>query len=327
MSSSKRVRVAPSQALFWVFTQNNFLTTELKFPDSVQYAVWTHEHGVGTAENPTGTPHLQGYVEMKKKITMAGMCKLLPKTSFQVRKGTQAQARDYCMKQDSTYRAGPWEHGVFEATAQGERSDLVLFKDAVKDGATNEYLVDNHLEVLAKYPRLAPFIRSVYAKPRDPKTQTTINVYWGAPRTGKTRKAEEDWIAAGVKFYVKNNETFHWWDNYKGEEYVIIDEFDKIEPEDQQVYLQILDRRQCQVAGKGTGFVPMLATNFILTANTHPSGWWPKARAQTRLGISERIREAIGDVWHFTAKIHNKDGSLVDPSPMVKEAPDTNSSI
>lgn len=113
-----------AQGKFWVFTLNN-PTETITFPDTVEYAVYQLEQG----EN--GTRHYQGYVEFKKNIRLAGLKKFLKTAHWEKRRGTQAEARDYCMKED-TRLEGPFEHGTFVVNAQGNRTDLEEASELVK---------------------------------------------------------------------------------------------------------------------------------------------------------------------------------------------------
>ena len=46
-----------------------------------------------------GTPHLQGYVQLKKITRLTGMKKLHPTAHWEVAKGTEEQNRTYCSKE------------------------------------------------------------------------------------------------------------------------------------------------------------------------------------------------------------------------------------
>lgn len=295
-----------SKSRSWVFTWNNYTTTEITWPANVEYAIWQAEVGL-----KKGTPHLQGFIQFKQRVRWAAVHKIVPWCSPRLKKSTDELARDYCKpsyvnddtgltkKESGEYVAGPWEHGVFVVTKQGERTDLEDYRDEVRAGSSKRQLMDNYPGTSARYPNFAAQVRLAYTDPRDPANPSHINVYWGPPRVGKTRKAREDWAEHSV--YVKKLATGKWWDLYEGQKYVIIDEFDKIPVEEIDLYLDILDRGEHYVQIKGST-VPFVATHFALTANTHPSGWHPKAKAQTREGIIRRIDEAIGSVVHISVK-------------------------
>lgn len=111
----------------WCFTLNNPEGTELPFlPASLSYVVWQLERG------ESGTPHFQGYAEFKSRQELSALKKWLPAAHWEVRKGSQSEARDYCMKEDSRV-SGPWEHGVCSVNQPGRRSDLERVAEMIKE--------------------------------------------------------------------------------------------------------------------------------------------------------------------------------------------------
>lgn len=134
------------QARHWVFTLNN-PDGELPECEDVRYVAWQAERG----EN--GTLHWQGYVEMKKKMTLTAMKRWLPTAHFEPRRGTREEAKEYAMK-ELTRVDGPWERGTFE-NDQGSRTDIKEAVQAFKAAEPNKrmkMLAENYPEMLIKYP-------------------------------------------------------------------------------------------------------------------------------------------------------------------------------
>lgn len=77
-------------------------------------------------------------------------------------KGRVSQNILYCGKEDSRVD-GPWRYGTLPEK-QGKRNDLEAFKDAVKEGATMEELMEQHSNVVAKHPGFVSLYRSRHAK-------------------------------------------------------------------------------------------------------------------------------------------------------------------
>lgn len=106
----------------------------------------------------TGRIHAQGYSEFMRTMRMNLMKKLFQDQSIHLepRQGTNVQARDYCMKEESRIE-GPFEHGVFEEKRQGKRVDLVSAKKKIieKRKLADLYQDDELTEIMAKYPRWA----------------------------------------------------------------------------------------------------------------------------------------------------------------------------
>lgn len=106
MSTIKATKV---QARRWCWTLNNYSETEEKAIQNgandaaVRYVLYGHE----TAPE-TKTPHLQGYIELNKALTMNGVKRVLGSERVHVEKckGTASQNIQYCKKEKNF-----WEHG------------------------------------------------------------------------------------------------------------------------------------------------------------------------------------------------------------------------
>ena len=93
------------------FTLNNPESDEIDFCQSqtLRYAVWQRE------SDKNGTPHLQGYLEFSKNVSMKAVKEIIVKDAHLAeRRGTREEARGYCMKAESRV-AGPWEYGTWIA--------------------------------------------------------------------------------------------------------------------------------------------------------------------------------------------------------------------
>jgi len=136
-----------SIAQTWVFTLNN--PTDADKPDTwvtsgaATYVVWQMEVGAN------GTPHYQGYVELTKRSRLSALKKLAPLAHWELRKGTQQQAIDYCKKED-TRSGGPWEAGAPAVKQQGKRTDLELACEAARDLGIRE-VREQHPTAYVKY--------------------------------------------------------------------------------------------------------------------------------------------------------------------------------
>ncbi|MEW5313107.1 MAG: hypothetical protein WDW38_004699 [Sanguina aurantia] len=279
---------------FYVFTQNNPETHcpgGITWPTNVKYAVWQLEVG------EEGTPHWQGYLEFKSPVTFARACKILPHGRFAIRKGTQAQARDYCMKKDPTYREGPWEHGLFEAEAQGKRDDLDKFRTDVVDGATVSELLMAHPGVMARHPHFLNTVREAFLGQKDEDTPPIITCYWGPTGSGKTHRSKAE--CSEEVFYLRRLTSGKWWAGYTGQTHVIIDEVDKgyITPTD---LLALLDKGAPMIEDKGITMT-FRATHIWLTANAHPAHWMPKSGRESRAGMLRRIMQ-YGRIEHIPCR-------------------------
>lgn len=131
----------------WCFTINNYADTaeeELQalFPSSVKYLIYGKEIAPST-----GTPHLQGYLQLIKQARLSGVIKMLPKgTHIERAKGKPEQAAEYCRKEGKYFEYG-------QLMVQRQRTDIEAVKTAIKAGMDLKTIREEHSEVYAKYPR------------------------------------------------------------------------------------------------------------------------------------------------------------------------------
>jgi len=154
----------------WVFTLNNVsdaeLTTLIDFCESeaadavFQFIVFQKEEGL------EGTPHLQGYIQLKSKRRLNGVKAVLnPRVHLEIAKGGPYDNLHYCTK-DEGRLDGPWKYGLMIG-GQGRRTDLVDFVRRAKQGVIpDDELIESYPGILAKYPRFVATVQRHYAKPQ-----------------------------------------------------------------------------------------------------------------------------------------------------------------
>lgn len=117
--------------------------------------------------------------------------------------------------------------------------------------------------------------------------ERSCSVFWGASGTGKSRKA---WEEAGLGAYPKAPTT-KFWDGYRGEEHVVIDEFrGTIEISH---LLRWLDRYPCIIEVKGSSLV-LRARRLWITSNLSPREWYPLVDPDTVAALLRRL-----EITHF----------------------------
>lgn len=95
-----------SRSNYWCFTINNPTDEEteglqqLVPSGKATYLIYGKETGA------SGTYHLQGYIELPKRLRPNGLKLLLPRAHIEVRKGNSLQASEYCRKDGDIYEAG-----------------------------------------------------------------------------------------------------------------------------------------------------------------------------------------------------------------------------
>jgi len=216
------------------------------------YHVWGYELG----EN--GTPHIQGFIQMEKKLRLNGMKKYLPRAHLEVRKGTSEQAAEYCKKEGDFVEKG-------ELVKQGARNDLKKATSSILSGTDVRTVAIECPEVFVRFGR---GLRDLALAVQQPYAHDGVRGIWfvGRPGTGKSRQARE---YPNVYLKAQNK----WWDGYGGEETVVLDDLDK-GGECLGHYLKIwADRYACTGETKG-GTIHLRHKRIVITSNYRMDQLW-----------------------------------------------------
>lgn len=216
----------------------------------------------------TGNIHWQGYAEFTKKMTRNAVQAALymgKKFHFEPRRGTPQQAREYCMK-DETSLGAQTEYGVL--SNPGQRTDLNVVKESIMNGTKVEEIMMSNPLIYHQYGRTLNAIEDVVLRSKKRNHMTEGIWYWGDTGAGKSHKA---FTEHGDDFYVKPwGKDTDWWDGYKGQSVVIFNEF-RGQIDYAQV-LQLLDKWPHVVSRRGREPMPFLAKKIIFTCTTLPEG-------------------------------------------------------
>jgi len=255
------------QSKNWCFTLNNYTDVEYNSITTaaaggkIQYIICGRECG------ESGTPHLQGYLQLSDRLRLNGVKKLLgvQRLHLEVARGSAEDSKKYCSKEDLT----PFEFG--NSVSQGSRTDIESFQAAVIAGVPTADLVQSHFGFVLRYHRGLGVIRGYLAKPRAWRTQC-VYVY-GRTGTGKTRFVHEDSqnLCPGSVTWLPDN-SLKWFDGYEtGTKGVILDDFDGTASI--ATLLRVIDRYPLKVPIKG-GFVEFNPRIIWITSNYSPAHWY-----------------------------------------------------
>jgi len=152
-----------------------------------------------------------------KQFRLPAVSKIFPKAHIEVAKSA-LNAWKYCGK-DDTRIEGPLEYGQPPAQLnkrgeKGERNTMLVSKgaeQAVRDGDI----------AIEQYPKLKHAIDLFNAVTSRTSDLETLDNYWlcGPPGTGKSHRARADY----PEYYDKPLNK--WWDDYKSQPTVILDDF------------------------------------------------------------------------------------------------------
>jgi len=183
-----------------------------------------------------GILHYQGYIEFKNQIRLSAIKKISKDIHVEPRRGTALEARDYCDKinhpeyDDGSYLSGPWEYGTMKLTPS-ECATRARAKKATDWTSAVDMAMTGNIYGIRGLPNgdglLTRHLPNYKTMARDnpviPEDLPGVCGYWfhGEPSTGKTYAARTRWgRSAWIKAHNK------WWDSYRNEETVIINEFD-----------------------------------------------------------------------------------------------------
>jgi len=225
----KKSGAAPSQARRAMFTWNNYPVHWVKILEDY-YKEGRVQYICGGAETAptTGTPHIQGYISWKDKTKFAGLAKKW-KCAFLPANGSDSDNRAYCsktrigdvpneifmewgeMKMDPKDRA---QFGQLGGDMEIERWDMA--REAAKRGDMESIPSDLYI----RYCKNFEWIRA-QNEPVPEDLDGELKHMWihGPAGVGKSRIAR---MIGANSFYIKNLNK--WWDGYKGQPFVVLDE-------------------------------------------------------------------------------------------------------
>lgn len=232
----------------------------------------------------TGHQHIQCFLQLKKPCRISWLKRHIgAEIHWEPMRGTAEEASDYC-KKDDTRVMGPWEHGTI--TRRGKVMGLNEAIDLIRSGAPLRDVIETYPAVWVHHGRGLLDLRQRLQLEQDRRKfgpeGPEVWVLYGPSGTGKSRIVAHEWPDAFWKIPGEK-----WWDGYDRQETVVLDDF-----KDGDLRLtdlqRLLDRYPLWVEVKG-GAVPMLAKRYVITSNTHPDLWYPKADVHKT--IMRRIRD------------------------------------
>lgn len=266
-----------SRSRNYVFTVNNYT-------DEDEHQCWALPYEakdckyicVGKEIGESGTHHLQGYIYFNQPKSLNQLKDFFPTAHFEVRRGTHQQASDYCKKDGDYFEWGTLP--VDDCGAAGKESEQARWADAIKaygEGRYDEIAPD----ILVRAGKgLANANMLLKLQHHDNKTiqgslQMVNEWRYGETGTGKSKPYREAHESGEISLCLKPANK--WWCNYKGEEYVMIEDFDK-RHDCLAHFIKIWgDRYSFEAEVKGSCLCkPIRPKHIIITSNYHPKDIW-----------------------------------------------------
>lgn len=203
----------------------------------------------------TGGHHLQGYVYYENRRVSSSVSKKLGGCWTECARGTPQHNTKYCSKDGKVTTYG-------EEPAQGKRTDLTGFIDAVRDSEERldvYQLIEEHPQICARHQRFVDKVQNLYHPLKD---LTEFNNFWyyGVPGGGKSYAARQlgpYYAKAPVK----------WFDGYCHEDIIIIEELSPGVSSEMTTMMKLLSDLypyNCEIKGTMTMIRPK---TIVVTSN------------------------------------------------------------
>lgn len=271
----------------YCFTYNNYTDAGIEalrkyLEENCKYACYQKE-----VAPTTGTPHLQGYMNLKKKQRMTTIQKNLVGNGIQLTlinaNGTPEANRTYCSKiggQDF------WEIGDIKIVGQGKRTDLMEVAEKVlAQRPIREIALENPTEYIKYYRGINALQFAIMDIPTERPMEVVL--LFGDSGTGKSTKARQ-YASLYGKYYTlqQPNNGAIWWDGYSGELSVIIDEYKGwITP---TTLNAILDKYKLALPIKG-GTTYAMYEHVFITSNFPPEEWYSEKVIWNKQALYRRL--------------------------------------
>lgn len=191
-NESKAARNKPLRRVCW--TLNNYTDAEWKAlcdHPATSYGI------IGKETGDQGTPHLQGYWELKKRTRFNSVKKLLGRrVHLSEANGSGEQNRTYCSKDGDFI-----EWGEIRGANKGKRNDLEELRQAIREGKDELWIAEN-VNAYARYPNF-------YVKYKE---------LWMRSQQGEMSLTLRPWQESLVKIVKEapHPRTVHWYWDQKG---------------------------------------------------------------------------------------------------------------
>lgn len=244
----------------FVFTLNNY--TEEEENEIYEFCeLKACFAAIGREVGETGTPHLQGFINLQGRARFSGIKKVMPRAHIEQAKGTDKENLAYCTKQDKE----PYILG--EPQTAGKRNDLARAAEMIKEKKTLKEVAQECPTVFIKYNKGLQELSTTLQEPRDVNDPPTVLWLYGEAGVGKTKLAFDQMPAEEI--YIKDSTK--WWQGYTNQQCILVDDFDGEWP--YRNFLRFLDRYPYKGETKGAS-VEINSPIIIITCEFPPEHFW-----------------------------------------------------
>jgi len=267
----------------WCFTVNNpSMSYDALDHVDCKYMICAQE----TAPT-TGTIHFQGYIVFEKQKTLTGVKNIFLNAHWEVAKGTTEQNVTYCSKDGLYHEYGTKPKSVKELAKDSKERWADVIRSAKEGTCQDEYP--------AEYIRF----NGTILKMRESVYEDNENLcgvwYYGPSGSGKSRAARATYPGLYDKLLNK------WWDNYEGQDAVLLDDLDHFgAPSMGHALKRYADHYPFRVEIKGSSMV-IRPKVIIVTSQYSIEELWPMD-APLQEALRRRFRVVAFKVLQKTMK-------------------------
>ncbi len=216
------------QMMGFCFTLNNYSDEEVQatraYAEHCKYLVFGYEKG----EN--GTPHLQGYAQLKKRTAFTVIKKAFPRAHLEKAYGTPTQATTYCKKDGNFEEFGDHPMDAADGAAGGEaggEAEKARWQSLIamaQEGRWDDLIEAYPRDYVRCYRQLRELHKDFMPKVPDLPDTTGLWIH-GPSGVGKSRGIRLATQRHELPLYCKMANK--WWDGYHMEPVVVLDDLDK----------------------------------------------------------------------------------------------------
>lgn len=247
----------------FAFTWNNYREEDVTFLKELSCVYLLLGFEVAPT---TGTPHIQGMVVFDNARTLRAVIAEFGRGPHIEPAHHPQDLIPYCKKGGDFYESGKMPVSK-EQQGQMEKDRWETMLNHAK--ADTVELLPAKDQIM--YARTLDYISTRYQLSNQLTDSEEQNLWFCGPtRTGKSRRARELFPGAYLKMCNK------WWDGYKQEKYVLIEDFDKVH-EVLCHHVKIWADRYPFLAERKGGALQIRPRVICVTSNYHPSDIWSAA--------------------------------------------------
>lgn len=198
------------------FKDNDSLFSYLESLEHRKYFIYSIERG-----EKEKTEHIQGVIFFNIGKRFSTIKRYLPFVHIEKAKGSNSQARDYCMKSE-THVSGPYEFGEF--AEERERTDYRDFLQLVHSGASNRKLARLYPSLfIRERNKLEKLREDIHEEYSEKCRSVDVTYIYGSSGAGKTTHVQRELGFKNV-FYVTNYDN-SMFTNCNFADTIVMDEF------------------------------------------------------------------------------------------------------